>query len=80
MATKGCSIEDFESKKQAYAAADAIIAVQRTPIFGLENLRPDKIVEGFPQLDTFWFVEFNGQLEFTWRPLVEILVALMENR
>jgi len=44
------------------ANADQLIAVQQTSFPAMKELHPDKIFEGFPLLDQFWYVDAKG----TW--------------
>ena len=50
---------DFPDMEQALAAADKLIAFQRTMIVGVEEQHPDIIV-GDPMLDQLWYAKHQG--------------------
>jgi len=57
--------EDFDTKGEAYAAADLIVKKQRALLFGVsgekvEDKHPNIIYEGSPVLDEFWYCISKG--------------------
>jgi hypothetical protein len=52
-------IQDFETKEEAFAAADKLVEFQRSMISGVEEQHPDIIV-GDPRLDQFWYAKHQG--------------------
>ena len=50
---------DFDSMKEALAAADKFISVQRETIYGIPDRHPDIII-GSALLDQFWYCKHKG--------------------
>ena len=61
MATRGQGEKDFATPDLAFEAADKLIAQLHAahPELPLQN--PSRIMEGFPQLDQFWFLVYKGK-------------------
>ena len=61
MATRGQDEADFVNTAAAFEAADKLIDELHAahPELPLQN--PNRVMEGFPQLDLFWFIEYKGK-------------------
>ena len=53
---------DFGTQERADAAADALIAAYKTDFPEETAAYPDQKIQGFPELDTFWFAIHEGTL------------------
>ena len=61
LATRGQNKTYFSTTACAYEAADKLVAELHAahPELPLQN--PSRIMEGFPQLDQFWFLVYKGK-------------------
>ena len=57
---KKLTVQHFENQTEAFAAADALIQIQREQFPQVAILHSDVIFPGMPQLDQLWFVNYAG--------------------
>ena len=62
LACHGLKFDYFDSMQQAWDAADKLVQRQREelPQDKCASIPPDDIVEGWPQLDRFYYIDFQG--------------------
>ena len=60
MATKGLTVQDFQTQEEAFKAADDLIKLFQEMYPDLKEKHPDQLFPDMPQLDSFWFAEFKG--------------------
>ena len=61
LATRGQGEKDFATHDLAFEAADKLIAELHAAHPELPLRNPNRIMEGFPQLDQFWFLVYKGK-------------------
>jgi queuine/archaeosine tRNA-ribosyltransferase len=61
LATRGQDETDFSTTAYAYEAADKLIAELHAAHPELPEKNPNRLMDGFPQLDQFWFMVYTGK-------------------
>ena len=61
LASHGLSINEFDTKEEAWDNADKLIELAKDEIDDIEQY-PDKIFDGFKQLDQFYYKVPTGRL------------------
>ena len=60
LACHGLKLKMFSSIDEACKNADKLVAEEKEMMPGLFEKFPDKIVDGFPLLDQFYYVQYQG--------------------